>query len=95
MHIQIIKNDITDLHSSTLPIKLNDGEDAKWLVALDKKDNWIESFSKNLGSFPRWNLYWLRLIVATANGKTFKCKIGKSLKDELLKEYNKQSKNKI
>ena len=92
--IQIVKNDITDLYSSPLPIKLNDGEDAKWLVALEKKNNWIESFVKNLGNYPRWNIYWLRLIITTANGKTFKSKVGKSLKDALLKEYYRQKPNK-
>ena len=88
--IQVVKKDINDFYSSELPIKINDGEEAKWLILLEKEKNWIEQFVKNLGKFPRWDLFWLRLQIVTANGKIFKAKIGKSLKDELLKEYSKQ-----
>lgn len=83
--IQIVKEDYRDLYSSPLPISLMDGEEARWLVPLKEK-KWLINFSTELGFFPRWSLYWMRLEVFTSNGGKFTTKIGKGLKQALLEE---------
>jgi len=48
------------MYSSELPIQLEDAEEAKWLIALDKENNWIESFKNNLSWFARWDLFFYK-----------------------------------
>jgi hypothetical protein len=92
--IQIVPNHIS---SSSLPVKIDDGEEAKWLISLDKEENWIENFSKDfLLPNPRWNLLWVKLQIHTSIGKTFETRVEKGLREMLLEECKKQnSKNKI
>lgn len=88
-YIQILTKDNTDilanLYSSNLPIKLNEGDEAKWLIPLDKEDNWVDMFKENLSFFTRWDLRFTRLVVYTSHGISFKTAIGDGLKKELLK----------
>lgn len=80
-----------DMYSSGIPVKIDDGEEAKWLLSLDVKDNWIERFSGDLlRPHPRWNLCWLRLQIHTSVGKTFSAKIEKGLREKLLEECKRQ-----
>jgi hypothetical protein len=80
-----------NIYSSDMPVKIDDGEEAKWFVPLDKEENWIVCFSKEiLLPHPRWNLFWLRLQIHTSTGKTFKTKIERNLKKLLLEECKKQ-----
>lgn len=82
--IQLVQK---DSYSSGLPVKIDDGEQAQWLVPLSLEDNWLQRFSRNfLLPHPRWNLLWLRLQIHTSVGKTFETSIEKGLKEELLKE---------
>ena len=81
------------MYSSELPIKLEDGEEAKGLIPLDKDDNWIESFKNNLSWFARWDLYFTNIEVFTSHGFKYKSKIGANIRDELIKELkNKKTK---
>ena len=81
--IQLVQKDI---YSSGVPVRIDDGKEAKWLIPLDQEDNWIERFSRDfLLPHPHWNLFCLRLQVHTSVGKTFESQIEKSLKEELLK----------
>jgi hypothetical protein len=87
--IQVVHKDI---YSSGLPAKIDDGEEARWMIPLDLDRNWIESFSKDfLMPYPRWNLFWMKLQIHTSVGKTFKRRIEKSLRLKLLEECKKQS----
>lgn len=77
--------------SSTMPVKIDDGEEAKWLLSLERDDNWVKRFSREfLMPNPRLNLFWLRLQIHTSIGKTFNARIEKGLREELLKECMKQ-----
>ncbi len=77
--------------SSGLPVRIDDGEEAKWLVPLDSKDNWVERFSRDfLSSYPRLMLRSLKLQIDTSVGKTFEAAIEKGLKEKLLEECSKQ-----
>ena len=92
--IQVVPNNIS---SSNLPIKIDDGEEAKWLIPLDLPENWIERFSKDfLRPNPRWNVLWVKLQIHTSIGKTFEARIEKGLRKKILEECKKQNdKNKI
>jgi len=83
-----------DTYSSGLPVKIEDGEEAKWLIPLDiEEENWIIRFSRDfLLPYPRWNLFWLRVQIHTSVGKVFEAKIEKGLKEQLAKECKKQEK---
>lgn len=87
--IQIIKPDINNLHatmlSSQLPITINDGEEARWLVPID---TWTGSFKSFLSWCPRWELLSMKLVVATSHGVTFKATLGDGLKKALLEAKN-------
>lgn len=86
--IQVVQK---DLYSSNLPVKIDDGEEARWFISLDTKDNWLERFARDfLSPHPRWNLYWLRVQIHTSVGKTFESPIEKSLKEKLLNEFKRQ-----
>jgi len=86
--MQVVEKDI---FSSGVPVKVNDGEEAKWLIPLDIEDNWLSRFSRDfLLPHHRWNLYWVRLQIHTSVGKTFETRIEKSLKDKLIEECKKQ-----
>lgn len=81
-----------NFYSATLPVTIDEGEEAKWVFILkDDETNWIKMFSNAaLLEFPRLKLFWLRFIVTTSVGKTQKARISKSLRDKLL-EYTKES----
>jgi hypothetical protein len=87
--IQVVQK---DLYSSGVPVKIDDGEEAKWFIPLDLEDNWIQRFSRDfLMPHPRWNLFWLRIQIFTSVGKIFEARIENNLKDELLAQCMKQS----
>ena len=80
-----------DLYSSGVPVQIDDGEEAKWLIPLGRRDNWIERFSREfLQPRPRWNLFWLRLQIHTSVGKTFGARIESGLRKKLLEECRRQ-----
>ena len=83
-----------DPYSSKIPVKLNDGEEATFLIPLKQDKNWISSFSKDfLLPSPRYNLFTVRLQIFTSVGKTFSFKIEEGLKNMLLDECKKQIKS--
>lgn len=86
--IQLLGKDQSDSvsmsYSSDFPVTLKDGEEARWLYSLEKKNNWIDSFKKNLSWCPRWDLYNMKIEVFTNHGIKHKAKIGKSLKNAFL-----------
>lgn len=82
--IQVVQK---DMYSSGVPVKIDDGEEAKWLIPLDLADNWIQRFARDfLKPYPRWNLFWLRLQIHTSVGKTFEARIEKGLRSKLMEE---------
>jgi hypothetical protein len=90
--IQLLKK---DAYSSGIPVTINDGEEARWLVSLDREDNWVQRFASDyLTPNPRLNIFWMRLQVYTSVGKKFETRIEKSLKERLLEECEKQQKKK-
>lgn len=87
-----IMNVPKDRFSHGIPVKIDDGEVATWLIPMNTgENNWMTHFSQVfLFPHPRWNLFWLRVQVHTSTGKVFEGKIEKELKKRLSKECEKQ-----
>jgi len=86
--IQVVQKDQL---SSGLPVKIDDGEEAKWFVPLDLQENWIERFTRDfLHSNPNLNIRSLRIQIHTSVGKTFETSVEKNLKERLIQECKKQ-----
>ncbi len=77
--------------SSPLPIRLKDGEEAKYLIPLSTKDDWLKEFvDKMLTPFPRLQSRFIRIQAFTSIGKTFESKIEGSLRKKIIEKYNEQ-----
>jgi hypothetical protein len=82
--VQLISRDAM---SSSLPIRLKDGEEANYFVELDPKDDWINKFITDfLPNFPSLRLRFIRFRVHTSIGKFFSAKLEKSFKELCLKK---------
>ena len=80
-----IQTTITDGMSSQLPIRLRDGEEAKYFVPMNETTNWLDNFaSKMLAPLPRVQVYFVRIQVFTTIGRTFEARIESSLRDKLI-----------
>jgi hypothetical protein len=79
-------------YSHSIPAKIDDGEEAQWMIELAGPDNWVKRFAKSfLLPHYRWNLFWLRVEIHTSVGKTFEATIEESLKKELIAECQRQA----
>lgn len=70
---------------SPLPVRLKDGEDATYLVALNKEPNWLETFGKDmLKPFPKIQVHFIYVQVFTSVGINFEKRIEKGLRKKIL-----------
>jgi hypothetical protein len=70
--------------SSTLPVRIRDGEEANYFIPL-KDSSWLKDFvEKFLHPDPESRLKHLKIQAVTSVGKKFESKIDKSLQTELL-----------
>lgn len=92
--IQMVGKDSEDLvsqmYSSDYPVTLNDGEEAKWLIPLDRDNNWIDGFKNNFSWCPRWDMLFTNLEVFTSHGMKHKERIGETVRKELLEAIKKE-----
>ena len=87
MFVQMIINDNL---SSTIPIELKDGEKASYFFPFYDEIQWLDSFAKNLGHFPRIHARSLKVLAHTSIGQSFEAKIESGLRGELIKARRKQ-----
>ena len=72
--------------SSPLPIRLKDGETAKYFIPLIDDKRWLKKFATDMmsSSYPSISSYFLKLQVITSIGKTFEVRIEKGLRKMLV-----------
>jgi hypothetical protein len=82
-----IQTTINDGMSSDMPVRLRDGDEARYYIPLDKKPDWLEKFRKDmLHPFPRLQVLFLKVQAFTSGGEIFESKIENSLKKKILAE---------
>jgi hypothetical protein len=80
-----VQSIINDEMSSTIPVRLKDGEEAKFLISLNKETNWLREFGKKmLYPFPWLQARFIKIQAYTSLGGTFEAKIEKSLRQKIL-----------
>jgi hypothetical protein len=75
------------LWSSPLPIELEDGQEAKYLVPFKGAADWLNSFARDFLStttFPNLTSHFVTLQVFTSAGKTFEKRIEENLRKKLI-----------
>lgn len=76
-------------YSSALPIKLKDGDEAKYFILLSEPSNWLDEFAKDFildhGAY-MVNRVWVQ--VFTSVGTIFETKLEKNMRDKLTEKYN-------
>lgn len=76
-----------DQISSPMPVRLKDGEEAKYFIPLNEETKWIENIiQKSLQPNPRIKISFMKLQVFTSVGKTFNSRIENGLKKRILKD---------
>ena len=76
-----------DQISSPMPVRLKDGEEAKYFIPLNDQTKWIENIiQKSLQPNPKRRINFMKLQVFTSVGKTFNTRIEKGLKERILKD---------
>lgn len=81
--MQVISD--TDI-SSPLPIRLKDGETAKYFIPLIDDKRWLKKFATDMmsSSCPDISSYFLKLQIFTSIGKTFETRLEKGLRKMLV-----------
>lgn len=80
---------INDGMSSSIPIRLKDGEEAHYYIPLNKI-NWLQNFARDfLKSFPTIKSRFIKVAVSTSVGKWFEERIEKSLRKMLVEAAKK------
>jgi hypothetical protein len=75
--------------SSTMPVRIKDGEEANYFIPLENDIHWLNDFVKNyLQPKPKSRLKHVKLQVSTSVGKKFEAKIKKSLQTKFLEHIN-------
>ena len=70
--------------SNSIPIRLRDGEEAKFLIPLDEKNRWLDNLIEEyLHPFPKIQVNFVKVQIFTSLGKTFEAKIEKGLKKKI------------
>lgn len=74
--------------SSPIPIRLRDGEEAKYYFPASDDSEWLKEFTSNMFA-PRvaWNIRFARIRVYTSVGKVFSARLERGLRRKLL-EYS-------
>lgn len=80
-----VQTTMPDGMSSPLPVRLRDGEEAKYLIPLNNTTNWLDDFgTKMLTPFPWLQCFFVRVQVFTSIGKTFEAPIERGLRTKLI-----------
>lgn len=75
--------------SSPLPIRLKDGEEAKYLIPLSEADDWLKDFTeKMLTPFPKIQCRFAKVRAFTSIGKTFESKFEVGLREKIIEKYH-------
>ncbi len=86
-----------NMYSSPLPIELDDGQEAKYMIPYlnhTGQHHWIDEFPKGfLDKHPRWFVRSIRLLVFTSIGKTFEAKLEKGLQEAMVASAEKHLTN--
>lgn len=83
-----VQSTMNDGMSSNIPVRLRDGDEAKFLIPLNNETNWLKDFgNKMLPPFPRLNSHFIKIQAHTSLGETFEAKIEKSLRKKLLEAF--------
>lgn len=76
--------------SSPIPVRLKDGEGAKFFIPLDGSLHWLEKFARDyLISFPSIKSRFVKICVSTSIGKTFEQRIEEGLRKLLVQTARK------
>jgi hypothetical protein len=77
--------------NSTMPVDLQHGQDAKWMVMSDESQSWYDEISGRLGRCWRFMIWTLRVQAYSSVGPVFKAKPSKDvimkLKDACGRQY--------
>lgn len=86
-----IQSIMSDGISSTLPVRLKDGEEANYFLPLNEDAKWLNIFVRDfLLLHPKLWVWTIRIRARTSVGPMFESKIEKGLRDFLLKEVRRQ-----
>nr|WP_320165904.1 hypothetical protein [uncultured Methylophaga sp.] len=84
-----VQSTINDGLSSPLPVRLKDGEEAKYLIPLNDENDWLKDFiEKMLSPNPKIQSRFARIQAFTSIGKTFESKIESSLIKKISEKVN-------
>ena len=73
--------------SSPIPVRLKDGEVARFYIPLDLESNWINSFIKDyLQPHPKTRSRYIKILAFTSVGDVFKSRIEKGLRKKILEK---------
>jgi hypothetical protein len=74
-----------------MPVRLKDGEEAKYFILLNNETQWLSDFVKKfLMPHSKFRIWTLRIRVFTSVGPSFESRIEKGLQAEFLKEVERQ-----
>lgn len=80
-------------YSSSMPVSIEDSEEAKWLIpfkAQGNYPNWVDSFAKEfIGKYPKIQARTIKLQIFTSTGKVFERRIEKGLQRRLIEAAQK------
>lgn len=80
-----VQTTINDGMSSAIPVRLRDGEEAKYYIPLNDETNWLEDFGrKMLRPFPSLQVRFVRVQAFTSIGKTYEAPIEPGLREKLI-----------
>jgi hypothetical protein len=86
-----IQTTIQDGISSPLPVRLKDGEEAKYYIPLHGEYSWLEGFIKDFyQNHPKYRVKHTKIQVFTSVGKTFESTIEKGLQTRILEFIGKK-----
>jgi hypothetical protein len=81
-----------DAYSSSIPSRLRDGEEARFLIPLDDEIDWLGNFVQQfLKPYPKVLVHFVWVQAHTSVGKTFEARIEKSLRIKLIEASVKAS----
>lgn len=80
-----VQSTVQDRISSSIPVRLKDGEEAKFLIPLNAETDWLREFgNKMLHPFPWLQAYSIRIQAFTSVGGIFEAPIEKTLRRKIL-----------
>ncbi len=80
-----VQTTTNDGMSSTIPVRLKDGEEANFFIPLNEQTNWLRAFARDfLSPFPRIKSRFVKVQVFTSVGRNFEKKIEQGLREKLV-----------